>query len=155
MLDESVCCSCRKTHPGPVVHLSDNPLDASKLLLHFALTTCRPRDRNNCLLTAPAPVKCTPLCLLTIDPSCCYTCALTTCRPRDRKNSTDRPAPVKCTPLCLPIIDPSCGVTLRPDHLSTHRPRDRNNCLLTAPAPAKCTPLCLLTIDPSCCYTAP
>ncbi|KAK7794267.1 hypothetical protein R5R35_013601 [Gryllus longicercus] len=26
---------CRKTHPGPVVHLSDSPLDASKLLIGF------------------------------------------------------------------------------------------------------------------------
>ncbi|XP_046669379.1 syntaxin-binding protein 5 isoform X6 [Homalodisca vitripennis] len=26
---------CRKTHPGPVVHLSDNPLDASKLLIGY------------------------------------------------------------------------------------------------------------------------
>nr|CAD7394189.1 unnamed protein product [Timema cristinae] len=26
---------CRKTHPGPVIHLSDNPLDASKLLIGF------------------------------------------------------------------------------------------------------------------------
>lgn len=24
-------CRSRKTHPGPVVHLSDNPLDASKV----------------------------------------------------------------------------------------------------------------------------
>lgn len=26
-----ICFSCRKTHPGPVVHLSDNPLDPSKV----------------------------------------------------------------------------------------------------------------------------
>ncbi|KAK7471573.1 hypothetical protein BaRGS_00035801 [Batillaria attramentaria] len=26
---------CRKTHPGPVVHLSDNPIDSNKLLIGF------------------------------------------------------------------------------------------------------------------------
>ncbi|KAG8293444.1 hypothetical protein J6590_016403 [Homalodisca vitripennis] len=109
------------------------------------LSTHRPRDRNNCLLTAPAPAKCTPSVYLLLILLLLH-CALTTCRPRDRNNCLlTAPAPVKCTPFCLLTIDPSCLL-----HCAlttcTHRPRDRNNCLLTAPAPVKCTPLCLLLL---------
>ncbi|XP_033635112.1 syntaxin-binding protein 5-like isoform X1 [Asterias rubens] len=52
----------RKTHPGPVVHLSDNPIDANKLLIGFEtgavvlwdLTTKMAEQRFNC----SQPVRC-------------------------------------------------------------------------------------------------